>query len=456
MNLLKTLRQWNVQNIVEGLEDGTIGPDAVRSIFDLLVAAALWKAARADDPNLDRIDGTLRSETVATFRTVDRRRIEISRREVLARYLERRPAGVAGEMGIIRAEIAKRRRHLPIRKLMERAGSAIQRLKPIFLMSPLSVAQFLPPGQFGFDIVVMDEASQIPPEEAFGAIARAKQIVVVGDDKQLPPTNFFRMVSPDDDENVDEEPPTARARDFESILTLARARGVPERMLRWHYRSHHPSLIALSNQFCYAGGLLLPPSPFVGADHIGLSIVKTPRGHYDRGGSGRNSAEADRIAEAVENHIESRPNASLGVACFSVAQRDAIEDALHARGVLSLVDSFAPRDERLFIKNLEAVQGDERDVIFISIGYGPDAQGRMTAGFGPVSLDGGERRLNVLISRARLQCVVFSSITSGDIPADVKPRGTRMLREFLHFAETGHMASGSPTQAGFDSPFSIR
>ncbi|HEY5210001.1 MAG TPA: DUF3320 domain-containing protein [Stellaceae bacterium] len=356
-------------------------------------------------------------------------------------------------MGIIFAEIGKKKRHLPIRKLMERAGFAIQRLKPIFLMSPLSVAQFLPPGRFAFDLVVMDEASQIPPEEALGAIARAKKIVIVGDDKQLPPTNFFHMVSSDEDEEEEKNLVPGRTQDFESILTLARARGVPQRMLRWHYRSRHPSLIALSNQTCYGGELLLPPSPIVKSAGLGLALIKTPRGHYDRGGSGRNPVEADKVAEALEEHLRSRPNLSLGIACFSVAQRDAIEDALLTRGTLSTAEAFAPKGERLFIKNLEAVQGDERDVIFISIGYGPDSQGRMTAGFGPLSTDGGERRLNVLISRARFQCLVFSSITSGDIPVDVKPLGTRMLREFLHYAETGHIASGSPTGGDFDSQF---
>jgi very-short-patch-repair endonuclease/KaiC/GvpD/RAD55 family RecA-like ATPase len=450
---LETLRRWGMETIAESLKIGDITPAEVWPIVDLLVAEALWSVARSDDPTLDQIEGPLRTETVSTFRAVDRKRIEIARQEVLARYLERRPMGTAGEMGVIRAEIGKKKRHLPIRKLMERAGSAVQSLKPIFLMSPLSVAQFLPPGRFGFDLVVMDEASQIPPEEALGAIARAKKIVIVGDDKQLPPTNFFRMVSADDEDNDEEVLVPGRTRDFESILTLARARGVAERMLRWHYRSRHPSLIALSNQSCYGGGLLLPPSPIVKAGDLGLSLIKTPRGHYDRGGSGRNPVEADKIAEALEKHLRDRPNHSLGIACFSVAQRDAIEDALLARGALNAAEAFAPKGERLFIKSLEAVQGDERDVIFISIGYGPDAQGRMTAGFGPLSADGGERRLNVLISRARLQCVVFSSITSGDIPADAKPRGTRMLREFLHYAETGHIASGSPTGGGFDSQF---
>jgi very-short-patch-repair endonuclease len=442
--------------ISEGLKGGDIGASEIKPVVELLIAEALWRAAIADDPALEQIDGNRRSETVTDFRALDRRRIELARSEVLARYFERKPTGVAGEMAVVRAEIGKKRRHLPVRKLMESAGFAIQRLKPIFLMSPLSVAQFLPPAHFAFDLVVIDEASQVPPEEALGAIARARQMVVVGDDKQLPPTNFFRMLSADDDDDdgtttVAVSP--ARPRNFESILTLARARGTPERMLRWHYRSKHPSLIAMSNHSCYAGGLLLPPSPLIKSDEFGLSLVKTPPGHYERGGSGRNPVEADVIAAAIEQHIVNHPDRSLGVACFSVAQRDAIEDALQARGLLAAAEQFSPNGERLFIKNLEAVQGDERDVIFISIGYGFDAQGRMTAGFGPLSADGGERRLNVLISRARLQCVVFSSIGAGDIPTDVRARGTKMLREFLHFAETGHVAAGEVAAVDFDSPF---
>jgi very-short-patch-repair endonuclease len=451
---LAVLDRWEMQQIREGLATGSIDASEARPMADLLIAEALWRGAVTDDPILDQIDGVSRSETVRNFRALDRRRIELARLEVLACYSEKRPSGVSGEMGIVRAEIGKKRRHLPVRQLMERAGSAVQSLKSIFLMSPLSVAQFLPPGRQSFDLIVIDEASQVPPEEAIGAVARARQMIVVGDNKQLPPTNFFRMISEDeDDENASEILTTARARNFESILTLASARGFPERMIRWHYRSRHPSLIAVSNHSCYAGGLLLPPSPITKADNLGLSLVRTPRGHYERGGSGRNLVEADLIAAAVEKHLQNQSDRSLGIACFSVAQRDAIEDALQARGLLSAVDAFAPNGERLFIKNLEAVQGDERDVIFISIGYGPDAQGRMTMGFGPLSADGGERRLNVLISRARLQCTVFSSITAGDIPVDVKPRGTRMLREFLHFAETGHIAAGDVGIADFDSPF---
>jgi AAA domain len=233
--------------IAEGLTDGSIGPSEGFPITELLIAEALWGRARLDDPSLDRIDGAQRSEVVSQFRALDRRRIQLARSEVLARYLERRPNGEAGEMGVVRAEIGKKRRHLPIRKLMEQAGSAVQKLKPVFLMSPLSVAQFLPPGRMNFDLVVIDEASQVPPEEALGVLARGQQMVIVGDDKQLPPTNFFRMVSADDEE-AEETTAPGKTRDFESVLKLACARGVPEQMLRWHYRSRHPSLIALSNK----------------------------------------------------------------------------------------------------------------------------------------------------------------------------------------------------------------
>jgi very-short-patch-repair endonuclease len=450
---IEVVREVGLGLIADGLYDGSLQPLIARSKTDLLLAEALWRRARSDDPVIDEINGAERNECVESFRALDRKRIEVSRAEVLRRYLSERPTGSVGEMGVIRAEIGKKRRHLPIRRLLERAATAVQKIKPVFLMSPLSVAQFLPPGRTEFDLLVIDEASQVPPEDAFGAVARARQVVVVGDDKQLPPTNFFRMLINDDDETLEDDAPLGRTRDFESILTLARARGMPERMLRWHYRSRHPSLIALSNHACYAGSLLLPPSPHLSHDGLGLTIARTPPGQYDRGGTGRNPAEAQIVADYVERHLREHPDLSLGVACFSVSQRDAIEDALYAAGLTSAVEAFCPNGERLFVKSLETVQGDERDVVFISIGYGRDAQGRMSVNFGPVSADGGERRLNVLISRARQRCVVFSSIEAGDIRVDAAPRGTRMLREFLHFAETGKIAAGEITGGEADSPF---
>jgi very-short-patch-repair endonuclease len=216
----------------------------------------------------------------------------------------------------------------------------------------------------------------------------------------------------------------------------------------------HPSLIALSNEECYAGRLLLPPSPFIQTSEFGLSLIQTPRGHYDRGGTSRDLVQAQEVAKSVAQHIKHYPNKSLGVACLSAQQRDAVDDMIDKLGIRPEVEAFTPKGERLFVKNLEAVQGDERDVIFISVGYGvAQNQSRPFLNFGPVSRDGGERRLNVLASRAREKCVVFSSITAADIPADSAVRGTRMLRALLSFAETGKLSAGTLDGAGFDSPF---
>jgi very-short-patch-repair endonuclease len=451
------LRSEGLGIIADHLFNGTIHPKEARPITELLISESLWRRATADTPEVKSIDGNVRSEHVSEFRDLDQQRIRAARNEVLARYLDQRPSGYAGEMGIIRAEIEKKRGHRAIRKLISDAGLAVQRLKPVFLMSPLSVAQFLPPSRLSFDLLVIDEASQVAPEDALGVTARAKQIVVVGDVKQLPPTNFFKMVNAGEDDSEDDLEETIRPdkpTDFESILTLSRTRGMSERMLAWHYRSKHPSLIALSNDECYAGRLLLPPSPFIQTSEFGLSLVQTPRGHYDRGGTSRDHVQAEEVAKSVAQHMKRYPNKSLGVACLSAQQRDAVDDMIDKLGIRSEVEGFTPKGERLFVKNLEAVQGDERDVIFISVGYGvAQNQSRPFLNFGPVSRDGGERRLNVLASRAREKCVVFSSITAADIPADSETRGTRMLRALLSFAETGKLSAGTLHGDGFDSPF---
>ena len=219
------LRVEGLAVIAGGLVDGSISSKEARPITDLLVAESLWRRATNENPGLSSIDGIARTECVAEFRDLDQQRIRASRQEVLARYLDKRPTGYAGAMGIIRAEIEKKRGHRAIRKLMTDAGSAVQHLKPILLMSPLSVAQFLPPGQLSFDLLVIDEASQVAPEDALGVVARAKQIVVVGDDKQLPPTNFFKMVNAGDDH--DEEPRNRQTRIGRLILRA---------FLRWRAR----------------------------------------------------------------------------------------------------------------------------------------------------------------------------------------------------------------------------
>jgi very-short-patch-repair endonuclease len=456
-NAVIHLRSEGLDCIADGLVAGSISSQEARSVTELLIAESLWRRAIQESPELSSIDGDMRSECVFEFRDFDQQRIRAARQEVLANYLAKRPNGHVGAMGVIRAEINKKRGHRPIRRLMSDAGSAIQQLKPIFLMSPLSVAQFLPPGRITFDLLVIDEASQVAPEDALGVVARAQQIMVVGDDKQLPPTNFFKIVNAGDDYDEEDSldiPRQDRASNFESILTLARTRGMSERMLAWHYRSKHPSLIALSNEECYAGRLLLPPSPLLQTSEFGLSLVQTPRGHYDRGGTRCDLVQAEEVARAIANHIRNYPNKSLGVACLSVQQRDAVDDLIDRIGMRTEVEAFTPKDERLFVKNLEAVQGDERDVIFISVGYGvAPNQTKPFLNFGPVSHEGGERRLNVLASRAREKCVVFSSINAADIPVDAEVRGTRMLRALLDFAQTGKLSAGSLKGDGFESPF---
>lgn len=452
---LEELRIAGLNAVADRLIAGELQPAEARPAVDLLIAEALWTRAAQEIPELMTIEGELKSERVTEFRRLDKLRIQNARQEVLARHLEARPMGYQGEMGIIRGEIGKKRGHRAIRKLMNDAGIAVQKLKPVFLMSPLSVAQFIPPGRLEFDLVVIDEASQVTPEDALGVVARAKQIVVVGDHQQLPPTNFFKTVSAGDDEEGDENSSrdVTHPGQYESILTLARSRGIPERMLAWHYRSRHPSLIALSNEECYGGRLLLPPSPYLKTTEFGLRLVETPRGFYDRGGTARDLVQAEQVAEAIAQHMETNANKSLGVACLSAQQRDAVDDMIDKLGFRAGVEAFSPNDERLFVKNLEAVQGDERDVIFISVGYGvAPEQSRPFLNFGPVSRDGGERRLNVLASRAREKCVVFFSITATDIPADSSVRGTRMLRNLLHLAETGKLGAGTP-MGEFDSPF---
>ncbi|HVZ27218.1 MAG TPA: DUF3320 domain-containing protein [Rhizomicrobium sp.] len=346
---------------------------------------------------------------------------------------------------------------------MEEAGEAIQRFKPVFLMSPLSVAQYLKPGLLTFDLLLIDEASQVRPEDALGAIARCGQLVVVGDDRQLPPTSFFNRVVNDDETGDDLDDSSgpihaAAVKDIESILNLCSR--FPERMLRWHYRSEHPALIATSNRHFYKGQLLLPPSVIAKTTDgkTGLLFHKVKEGGYERGTTARNVLEAEEVAQAVLTHVRGSPELSLGIGTFSSAQRDAIRNRLDLVAAEHPdVDAFMkkpPKGEGLFVKNLENIQGDERDVIFISVGYGRDKDGRLTQNFGPVGREGGERRLNVLITRARKRCETFSSIVAEDIKFEgVGKPGVVALKEFLKLSKDGYSDLASPTGKSFDSDF---
>ena len=413
----------------------------------------LLDVAIARSPELATFEGDAHTRCVQLFRELDRRQFDYNRARLAALHWRHLPRSASdGQMGILKREFEKKRRHYPIRKLMQTAGNAVQGLKPVFMMSPLSVAMYLPPGSVTFDLVVFDEASQVKPADAFGALLRGRQAVVTGDQKQLPPTSFFEQIVVASEE--EDESPTA---DMESILGLFAAQGAPQKMLRWHYRSRHESLIAVSNYQFYENGLVVFPSPDRAREDIGLFFHHLPGTHYDRGKSATNRGEARIVAQAVMAHARERPHLTLGVAAFSVGQSNEIQDQLERlRRQDPSYEAFfnSHPHEPFFVKNLENVQGDERDVIFISVGYGRTAEGNVAMAFGPLNNEGGERRLNVLITRARYRCEVFSNITSDDIDLRrTQAPGVVALKRFLKYAQTADLDLPTASGRGPESPF---
>ncbi|MFN3429866.1 MAG: DUF3320 domain-containing protein [Candidatus Sericytochromatia bacterium] len=412
----------------------------------------LLEAAYRDRPALLHFDGDGHLHAIGRFRELDRLTFAYHRARLASAHWEALPrTDAGGQLGVLTKEFEKKTRHLPIRRLMEKAGVPIQAIKPVFMMSPLSIAGFLPPGSVNFDLVIFDEASQVKPVDAFGALLRGKRVVVVGDKRQMPPTNFFDSVGA-----IDEDDETETG-DIESILGLFEAQGAPQRMLRWHYRSRHESLIAVSNREFYESRLVVFPSPDGAREETGLAYHHLSHTAYDRGGSRANAGEAQGVAEAVMHHARTRPHLTLGVAAFSTAQQSAIQEQLEVlRRADPACEPFFSTAvaEPFFVKNLETIQGDERDVIYISVGYGRSQDGYLSMNFGPLNRDGGERRLNVLITRARRRCEVFTNLAPEDIDLHAtQARGVRALKLFLTYAATGRLDVATPTGKAPDSPF---
>ena len=441
------------------VEIANVWSESSESLSDLLKYA--WYSARVDTvmrerPILASFSSDIHQDIVERFKKLDSDSLEYNKTKVAYEHWKHLPRDgmPTGQLGLLRREFEKKRRHLPIRQLMSKAGNAIQVIKPVFMMSPLSVATFIPPNSVEFDLVIFDEASQVKPVDAFGAIVRGKQTVVVGDSRQLPPTDFFDKHIGDDNENAEEN----LTGDTESILGLFTAQNAPERMLRWHYRSRHESLITVSNIEFYGNRLQLFPSPDAAKEEVGLVYHYLSDTAYDRGGSRSNREEARIVAKRVMEHARSHPNLTLGIATFSTAQMESIQNALELlrREDPSYEQTFfnAHPEEPFFVKNLENVQGDERDVIFISIGYGRDTKGELTMNFGPLNKKGGERRLNVLITRARRRCEVFTNLTADDIdPGPTNPLGVVALKRYLKYARTGETDIAVSTGREADSPF---
>jgi hypothetical protein len=383
------------------------------------------------DGRLARLRSGDRDQLVEDFRRLDKEYIRHTVSVVAAACNSRRPTVIAGAAAVVRREAEKLRRHKPIRVLLEEAGSIATAVKPCFMMSPLSVSSFLPP-RLRFDVVVFDEASQVRPSDAINCIYRGNQLIVAGDQKQLPPTSFFELGLDAGDDWSEELPD-----DFESILDLSKASGsLTSIPLRWHYRSQHEDLITFSNYSFYDGRLITFPGSNAGSGDLGVELYFVP-GVYRRGGPRDNPVEAEKVMERVLHHTRNHPDLSVGVVAFSEAQATTIEAAWDKwRGAHREIPSLTSEDplNAPFVKNLETVQGDERDIIVFSIGYGPDELGRFLMNFGPINAPGGQRRLNVAITRARRRVEVVTSVSAADFRDTASSEGVRHLRRFLDFA----------------------
>lgn len=406
------------------------------------------------DERLRPLLATDREALVNEYRSLDRQLINAATADIIVAANARRPVNTAmGEPGVIRREGGKQKKHKAVRELMTLTRNVTPSIKPVFMMSPLAVSQYLP-SDMEFDVVIFDEASQVTPGDAINCIYRGKALILAGDDKQLPPTSFFeRNTDEDDEEETD-------VKDFQSVLELAKASGAFNNLgLRWHYRSRHEDLIAFSNYKFYEGKLVTFPSAHAEGDDVGVEFFHA-HGMYRRGGGAFNPVEAAKVAERVIEHFTNRPDLTLGVVTFSVAQADAVRAAIDEARVTrrDLDRSLDESDDRLngfFIRALEQVQGDERDVIIFSVGYGPDEAGKISTNFGALNKDKGWRRLNVGITRARQRVEVFASMHAGQIPPSSN-ENVEYFRAYLDYAEKGSQTLAVPyssTGLDPDSPF---
>lgn len=399
------------------------------------------------------------------FVKLDQKQYQISRKRIRARIIQSFPStnGVmraGSELRTLTHEMEKKTRIMPLRRLFQSIPNLLLTLKPCLMMSPLSVAYFLDANLYQFDMVIFDEASQIFPQDAIGAIFRAKQVIIAGDTKQLPPTNFFAASTSnnsdgfDDDEGYDDEV-------YDSILEET-ASVLPNRTLLWHYRSKHEHLIAFSNQKIYRNNLVTFPSSNEREPDTGVEFVYVPEGYYEPSPKNYNVLEAQQCVKLVKEHLDKHPDRSLGIIAFSEKQQQAIalEIQKFREKNPEYEEFFAEgKEDEFFVKNLENVQGDERDTIFFSVGYAKTREqktsGRpMSMRFGPLGLQGGERRLNVAITRAKINVKLVSSILPSDIDLNkTESEGIRMLRSYIEFAMNGEATLSEAHKVGRPDDF---
>lgn len=453
-----------LETLVAALEAGAIPPGEATEAFD--VAYARWWAERTIDAEAVVRDFNIaeHSDAIERFRTLDQEFGKLTQLYIRARIASGIPPkdGKTQPMGFgtLAHQLKLQKRHKPVRQLVAEMGPALTTLTPCLLMSPLSVAQYLPPDAAQFDLVIFDEASQITPWDAVGAIARGRQVVVAGDPKQMPPTSFFGRGAGGEDDDTEVEA------DQESILEECLGARLPQRRLTWHYRSRHESLIAFSNHRYYDGDLITFPAPVTRDTMVTWRQVS---GAWSRGKARSNQVEAEAVVEETVRRLldpgfvdENGNRLTLAVITLNAEQQKLIEDLLdRARRRHPALEPYFAEDapEPVVVKNLETVQGDERDVILLGIAYGPETPDApvMSMNFGPLNRAGGWRRLNVAVTRARREMVIFTSFPPNLIDLNrTNAEAVRDLRHFLEYAERGPRALGEAVAGsvgGFDSPF---
>jgi hypothetical protein len=438
------LKQYGIPAILsyylEG-KSGSVTANAFKKSYYKSVASNII----GNDPSLRGFNGMLFEEVIEKYRKLESKFKEITKQELVSILSQRIPQAdsddkqIMEELTFLRKKIASRGRATSVRRILNETRHVLPQLCPCMLMSPLSVAQYLEMKPNQFDLVVFDEASQMPTSEAIGAIARGKAVIVVGDPKQMPPTSFFvSQNTGESDADID---------DLESILDDCITLSMPSSYLNWHYRSRHENLISFSNRYFYDGKLITFPSVDDQQRKVTLQHVD---GYYDFGKSRSNKAEAKAIVDEVlarlsrmvttDEHEAEEPVRSIGIVAFSKVQSTLIEDMLNdALAKHKELEELAMSgSEPIFVKNLENVQGDERDIILFSVGYGPDKKGKVSMNFGPLNQSGGERRLNVAVSRARYEMKVFSTLEPYQIDLQrTNALGVKMLKQFLEYAANG-------------------
>jgi len=458
-------REIGLGDYIEKIEDMKIKSYMVVPIF-LKRFYRLWlDTVMIDKPAIIEFRGRSQEDRIKNFSRLDIKQMDIAKYRIRERLINSLPdsnlfTSSRDEVGILKREASKQRKIMSLRNLFKSIPELILTLKPCLMMSPLSVSMFLESDAYNFDVVIFDEASQVCTEDAIGAIYRGRQVIIAGDKEQLPPTNFFNASISDEEFDADDEEHIDDINSYESVLDEALS-ALPERTLLWHYRSRHEHLIAFSNIKIYGGNLITFPSNIDKVKDNGVEYIYVKNGIYERGCKKCNPIESKKVAEMVFEHISKFPNRSLGVVTFSQSQQHAIEIAINdLRRSNPRYEEFFNEDKEdaFFIKNLENVQGDERDTIIFSIGYGKDINGKMYMNFGPVSRNGGYRRLNVAITRAKYNIKLVGSIMSTDIDLErASSEGVKLLRSYIEFARQGMNAIENEITASesicLESPF---